>query len=210
MAANKYNFAVDSFEIHDTRARHKDTDYIAASVAVAGRAPVKASQKLGDLNNGTYHTAMNFKDVSVADNETAVFSYAIVNSGHSNPSQAEKTLQQAVSTLSEKGAQIAVSAAGAAIGELLGASIGTAVVPVAGTAVGALAGWVTSSAGKLLFANCDGLVAAAVHTYTGAQLRAGTTQGRHLGQKDHHPGTDSPHGCGGNSKYDVSWSIHSG
>ena len=101
MAANKYNFAVDSFEIHDTRARHKDTDYIAASVAVAGRAPVKASQKLGDLNNGTYHTAMNFKDVPVADSETAVFSYAIVNSGHLNPSQAEKTLQQAVSTLSE-------------------------------------------------------------------------------------------------------------
>ncbi len=208
MDTQKYGFAVDSFVIHNTRSRHKDTDYISASVAVAGRPALKASQKLGDLNNGTFRTAMNFKDVSVADNETAVFSYAIVNSGHTDPSAAEKTLEQAVSTVAEKGAQAAATAAGGALGAALGASIGTAVVPLIGTALGALAGWVVSSAGKLVFADCDGAVAAAVHSFTGSQLRAGTSQGRHLSETDHHPGTDSAHGCGSNSNYDVSWSIH--
>jgi hypothetical protein len=208
MGVQQYDFAVDSFVIHNTRSLHRDTDYISASVAVAGRPTVKATQKLGDLDNGTFRTAINFKGVPVADNETAIFSYAIVNSGHSNPTTAEKTLEQAVSTLAEKGAQAAATAAGSAVGAALGASIGTAVVPLIGTALGALAGWVVSSAGKLIFANCDGAVAVAVHTYTGAQLRAGTTQGKHLGEKDHHPGTDSPHGCGSNSNYDVFWSIH--
>lgn len=208
MAEQEYSFAVDSFTIHNTRSRHEDTDYISASVAVAGRPAAKASQKLGNLNNGTFHTAMNFKGVQVADNETAVFTYAIVNSGHTDPTTAEKTLEQAVSGLAEKGAQIAATAAGGAVGAALGASIGTAVVPVLGTALGALAGWVVSSAGKLIFANCDGAVAAAVHTYTGSQLRAATSGGRPLTGKDHHPGTDSPHGCGSNSDYDVSWSVH--
>lgn len=206
----KYNFAVDSFVIHNTRSLHKDTDYISASVAVAGRPTLKATQKLGDLNNGTYHTAIIFKDVAVADNETAVFSYAIVNSGHTDPNAAEKTLEQAVSTLAEKGAQAAATAAGGAIGAALGASIGTAVIPIIGTALGALAGWLVSSAGQLIFANCDGAVAAAVHPFTGAQLRTGTGQGRHLGATDNHPGTNSPHGCGSNSNYDVNWSILEG
>ncbi|MBV9686351.1 MAG: hypothetical protein JO096_03965, partial [Alphaproteobacteria bacterium] len=94
MDAQKYSFAVDSFVIHNTRSLHKDTDYISASVAIAGKPTLKASQKLGDLNNGTYRTAINFKDVAVADNETVVFSYAIVNSGHSDPTTAEKTLEQ--------------------------------------------------------------------------------------------------------------------
>jgi hypothetical protein len=208
IAMSKYNFVVGSFVIHNTRSRHNDTDYISASVAVAGRPPLKATQKLGDLNNGTYRTAMNFKDVEVADNETAVFTYAIVNSGHTDPNTAEKTLEQAVSSLAQKGAQIAATGVGAAIGAGLGASIGTAVVPVVGTALGALAGWLVTSAGNLVFANCDGTVAAGVHAFTGAQLRA--SQGGHLGATDHHPGTDSPHGCGSNSNYDVSWSISAG
>jgi hypothetical protein len=185
MPEQEYSFAVDSFVIHNTRSAHRDTDYISASVAVAGRPALKATKKLGDLNNGTFHPAIGFKGVPVADNETAVFSYAIVNSGHKDPNTAEKMLEQAVSTLAEKGAQAAVTAAGGAIGSALGASIGTAVVPLVGTAIGALAGWVVSSAGQLLFADCDGLVAAAVHAYTGAQLRSGTSQGRHLGESDH-------------------------
>lgn len=208
MDVQTYNFAVDSFVIHNTRSWHSDTDYISASVAITGKPVLKASQKLGNLNNGTYRTAMNFQHVSIADNETVVFSYAIVNSGHSDPNAAEKTLEQAVSTIAEKGAQAAASAAGGAVGAALGASIGTAVVPLIGTALGALAGYVVSSAGKLIFANCDGAVAAAVHSFTGAQLRNATGQGRPFQESDHHPGTDSPHGCGSNSNYDVTWSVH--
>ena len=207
MALQFYDFSVDNFTISNTRSRHEDTDYISASVAVAGRPTRSANQKLGDLNNGTFGTAMQFNGVAVADDETAVFTYLIINNGHSDPGVAEKAVEQAAKTLAEKGAQVAATAVGGAIGAALGASIGTAVVPLIGTALGALAGWVVSSVGTLLFANCDGAVAAAVHTYTGAQLRAGTSQGLKLTDSDHHPGTDSPDGCGSNSVYDVRWTI---
>lgn len=207
MGVELYDFGVDHFTIHNTRSRHEDTDYISASVAVAGRPTRSATQKLGDLNNGTFGTDMHFAGVPVGDNETAVFTYAIANSGHADPGAAEKALQSTMTSLAEKGATIAAGAAGTAIGAALGASIGTAVIPVLGTALGALAGWVVSSAGSLLFADCDGPVAAAVHTYSGSQLRAGTSQALKLGNSDHHPGTDSAAGCGSNSDYDVAWTI---
>ena len=207
MGMQLYDFNVDNFTIHNTRSRHEDTDYISASVAVAGRPTHSATQKLGDLNNGTFQTAMHFQGVPVADNETAVFTYAIVNSGHADPNAAEKAVQSTVTTLAEKGATIAAGAAGTAIGAALGASIGTAIVPVLGTALGALSGWLVSSVGSLLFADCDGPVAAGVHTFSGEQLRSGTSHALKLGTSDHHPGTDSAHGCGSNSDYDVVWSI---
>ncbi len=207
MTAAKYDFSVDQFTINNTRSAHKDTDYISASLAIAGRPTLKATQKLGDLNNGTYGTAMQFHGVEIDDGQVAVFSYAIVNSGHADPTAAEKALEQTVTTLAEKGATAAAAAAGTAIGAALGASIGTAVVPLLGTALGALAGWLTSTIGSLLFADCDGPVAAAVHVFTAAQLQAGTSLGLSLGTSDHHPGTDSAHGCGSNSDYNVSWSI---
>jgi hypothetical protein len=61
--------------------------------------------------------------------------------------------------------------------------------------------------GTILFANCDGPVAAGVHVFTGAELTSMTTGGKAVTQTDHNPGTDSPHGCGGNSNYFVTWSI---
>ncbi len=205
-----YNFSVDSFTINNTRSRHKDTDFIAASVAVAGRPTRSASQSLGNLNNGTYPTAMMFQDVEVGENETAVFTYNIVNNGHSDPSAVEKTLLEGTKTLATKGAELAAQAGGTAIGAALGASIGTGVVPIIGTALGALAGWVVSYGGGLLFANCDGAVASAVHTFSGKQLREGTSRGGHLSKSDYHPGTDSAAGCGSNSKYNVNWTIKLG
>ena len=205
-----YNFSVDSFTITNTRSRHEDTDFIAASVAVAGSPTRSASQSLGDLNNGTYPTAIMFKDVEVGENETAVFTYNIVNNGHSDPSTIEKTLLEGTETLATKGAELAVKAAGPTIGAALGASIGTGVVPLIGTALGALAGWVVSYGGGLLFANCDGAVASAVHTFSGKQLREGTRQVGQLSDSDYHPGTDSPAGCGSNSQYNVNWTIKLG
>jgi uncharacterized protein with LGFP repeats len=207
MTIQLYSFSIDNFTISETRSRHKDTDYISASVAVAGRPTLSANQKLGDLDNGTFPTAMQFTGVPVGDDETAVFTYLIVNSGHSDPGEAEKATETAAKTLAEKGAQAAATAVGGAIGAALGASIGTAIVPLIGTALGALASWVVTSVGALLFADCDGPVAAAVHTYTGHQLRAGTSLGLKLTDSDHHPGVDSAHGCGANSIYDVRWTI---
>jgi hypothetical protein len=151
---------------------------------------------------------MAFENVTVDDGEVVLLTYSIVNSGHSDPNEVEKELQQAVGTLADKAAQAAATAAGGLIGIELGGAIGTAVVPLIGSALGALAGWLLSEVGVLLWVNCDGGVAAAVHMFTGAQLREQTAGNRILSELDNHQGTASPSGCGSNSNYDVTWSIY--
>ena len=68
---------------------------------------------------------------------------------------------------------------------------------------------IPNSAEPILFANCDGPVAAGVHVFTGAELASPTLGGKVLTETDHNPGTDSPTGCGRNSNYYVTWSIRS-
>lgn len=207
MSTNVYDFAIESFTISNTRSRHEDTDFVSASLAVAGRPALSTAQSLGNLNNGTYPTQVRFTAVPVADNETAVFSYVMVNNGHSDPGTVMKTLEDAVQKLATSGANAAASAAGDAIGATLGASIGTAIVPIIGSALGALAGWLVSEAGYLVFADCDGAVAAAVHILPGSEIPGLLKGAGVMYQDDHHPGTDSPAGCGSNSVYDVKWFV---
>jgi hypothetical protein len=60
--------------------------------------------------------------------------------------------------------------------------------------------------GNVLFADCDGTVAAHSVTLNQTQL-AQIIAGSPLKSTDFNPGTDSPTGCGGNSRYYVTWSI---
>jgi hypothetical protein len=204
-----YSFSLDSFRITDTRSLHKDTDYVSISLAVGSAPPMTKVKKMGDLNNGTFKTGLLFDNVSVADTVPVVFTYTIVNNGHGSQANVEKALQQAGTQLAQKASEAAARAVGAEIGSLLGASIGTAAVPIVGTALGALAGWLVGEIGGILFANCDGPVAAGVHVFTGAELASATRGGTVLTETDHNPGTDSPTGCGRNSNYYVTWSIRS-
>lgn len=202
-----YSFAMDSFRITDTRSAHKDTDYVSISLAVGSAAPITKVKAMGDLNNGTFKPGVSFDNVVVDPTMPVVFNYTIVNNGHSSKAKVEQALQQAGTQLAQKAAEAASKAIGAEVGSLLGASIGTATVPIAGTALGALAGWLVGEVGTILFANCDGPVAAGVHVFTGAELASMTSGGKVVTQTDHNPGTDSPHGCGRNSNYFVTWSV---
>jgi hypothetical protein len=202
-----YTFSLDSFQITDTRSLHRDTDYVSVSLAIGSAPAITKTKAMGDLNNGTFKVGLSFDNVVVQPNQPVVFTYAIVNNGHGSQASVEKSLQQAGTQLADKAAQAAAQAVGAEIGSVLGASIGTAAVPVVGTALGALTGWLVGEIGTVLFANCDGPVAAGVHVFSGADLAARTAGGKALTQTDHNPGTDSPHGCGGNSNYYVTWSV---
>ena len=197
-----YSFALDSFQINNTRASHTDTDYVAASVIVGEGVPQTQVRAMGDLNNGTYPVGFAFENVPVSDNENAVFSYSIVNSGHANSDQAKQTLEQAMSTLSTQAADAATAAIAPQIGVALGELLGTIAVPLIGSALGALAGWLVTSAGSLIFANCDGTVAAGVHVFDATSLN-----GNIASASDHNVGADSPGGCGSNSDYYVKWSV---
>ena len=83
-------------------------------------------------------------------------------------------------------------------------------MPLLGSALGALAGWLVGDFWGFAFPDCDGPVAAGVHIYTGAQLRALVLtkgDGRQYGSLDNNPGVASPSGCGSNSNYDVYWTV---
>ncbi len=202
-----YSFALDSFRITDTRSLHEDTDYVSISLAVGSAAPITKVKYIGDVNSGTFKPGLSFDNIAVDPTVPVVFSYTVINNGHGPKANVEKALEQAGTQLAQKAAQAASKAIGQEIGGLLGASIGTAAVPVVGTALGTLAGWLVGEVGSVLFANCDGPVAAGVHVFTGAELASKTASGKVLTQTDHNPGTDSPHGCGRNSNYYVTWSL---
>ena len=114
--------------------------------------------------------------------------------------------------MAAKGVQAAAKAIGKGLASLVGAVIGNAVLPVIGSGLGASAGWLVGELTDLLFADCDGPVAAEQVALTGVQLRTRTLQGATVSQQTTHPGTDSHDGCGGNSLYKTTWSyrpVHS-
>jgi hypothetical protein len=55
--------------------------------------------------------------------------------------------------------------------------------------------------------SCDGIVAQKNLTFTGVGLAAQTAGGKKVTGQDFAAGTDSPHGCGSNSRYYVNWSV---
>ena len=75
-----------------------------------------------------------------------------------------------------------------------------------GAAIGAMAGVVVGAVGGLLFANCDGLVAADTVHVSGATLNDETATAPHSEKKDY-PGYVSQDRCGADPLYSVAWSI---
>jgi hypothetical protein len=163
---------------------------------------------MGNQNNGNYRVNLVVQgDLPEAD-VPVVCTYVILNSGRGNPGTVEKATESALAALGAKAAQVAAGAAGTAIGATLGAAIGTAMVPVVGTALGALAGWLTSSVGDFVFANCDGVVATGMRVFRSNQLALETSNGRKVTETvEHLAGT--PDGCNRRSHYFTTTSLSS-
>ena len=200
-----YSFELISFDITNTRSRHDDTDYTSFHLAVknknGGIRTYKQVKFNGNLNNGTYPIGLSFHDIAVESDEHIVMNYLIVNNGHEKGDSVAAELEKAGDELATKGAEAAGTAAGAAIGSAIP-------IPGIGTAIGAVAGWLASKLGGLLFADCDGPVAAEQVTLSAKELAKRVEQSHgNYEVKTHHPGTDSPDGCGSNSEYDVTWAI---
>jgi len=196
--AHTYTFTVRSFKITDTRSLHEDTDTVFTAAAIGG-GPTAAppGKPMGDLNNGSYTVNLTVP-ASLGDAQVVDFTYNIVNGGYSN------SYAGGMEKLAAIGAAKGVILAGDAVGQELAGNLGG----VIGAYVGASApAWAIDKVLGFIFPNCDGVVAAADHIYTGAQLAAQTANGRVIQGTDNNPGTDSPHGCGSNSHYFVSWAI---
>lgn len=195
--ANQFTFELDSFKITDTRSRHNDTDYVSFTLKVnpphGSGTPKTLTKSMGDVNNGVHKVDLTFAKVTVNPGETVVLNYLIVNAGNKKPSEVVSALETAGTKLAGEGA----AALGAAVGS---------VVPGFGTLLGGLTGLLAGEITSLLNADCDGAVAAEQHAFTYEDLEAKTAHGKFTQTTDHH-GTNSPHGCGSNSRYYVTWHV---
>ncbi|MDQ2778577.1 MAG: hypothetical protein M3Y32_03360 [Pseudomonadota bacterium] len=194
-----YTFRLESFRITDTRSLHNDTDFVSAALHVGANPTMSLPTKsMGDINNGTFKVGMEFANISVPDTTVVAFSYSILNTGFAK-NDVEQAAQKAVAAAASKAAAAAAAALGGVVGGPVGSGIG-----IVGSNAGA---WFIKKLETIIFANCDGSVAAGDHTFTGAQLAHLTSGGKAMTVTDENKGTDSPHGCGGNSHYFVTWSV---
>ena len=208
------NFSFDGMLIYGTRSVFTDTDYVTITVTVGDADPISKTLAMGDLSPGSYSADLAIQ-VDLPDTPTAIaFAYAVVNNGHANEALVQKGVEAALSLLVKKGVSLLSKDISQPIGEelgaALGAAIGTAIVPLIGSAIGALAGFITSLVSGVVFANCDGTVAAVARLFTSTQILGDTTSGfGMIRDQVTNFGSDSPPGCGANSEYQTTTTITS-
>jgi phospholipase C len=190
-------FTMESFGISNTRSRHNDTDFVYLSAVVGANPIVSVSKSMGDVNNGTHSVGLSL-EIDIPDDDTiVVFYYQIMNGLGGNDAKA-KAAQGALNTVAE---EIVKHKAITAVA----VTVGTVLVPLFVSALGAIAG--ITEAGLLVFADCDGRVAAGFMPFTCSDLIKRTASGQKIAQNANHAGTDSPDGCGSNSKYSTACTI---
>jgi hypothetical protein len=204
-APAEYTFTVVSMEIEDTRSVHEDSDKISFSVAVNDKPAQTVTKDLGNKNNGTFPIGLSVGPVEVTSASDGIaMNYLIVNAGHSSSSSVQSDLDKVGTALAQQGAKTAEQAAGSAIG----LSMGSFVFPVIGSILGLIAGWLVGELLGVVFADCDGPVAAEQAAFKGNELWTQTQNpSRSVTHTTYHPGTDSSIGCGSNSRYFVTWEI---
>jgi phospholipase C len=194
-------FTMDHIGISETRSLHNDTDFVHLSATVGANPTVFVSKSLGDLNNGTHSVGLSI-EVDIPDDDTiVVFNYVIMNNGHGGNDAKAKAVQSALSTIAEEIIKHAAVTATAI-------TVGSFAVPFFVSALAAVAGILAATeAALLLFADCDGVVAAGAIPFTCSELIRRTDSGQKIPEIADHHGTDSSAGCGSNSRYSTTCSI---
>jgi hypothetical protein len=191
-----FTFSLDSFQITDTRSLHNDTDYLTFTLLVTPQGgkgtPQVLTKSMGDVNNGNHLVNLSFPNVVVNPTDTVTFNYIIANKGNA-PSTFLGLLKTAGINL--------LTTAGVDLGDSLGSLIS---LPDLGNLGKPFIQWLAEQIVGVIFANCDGPVAAEQVSYTFPALVAKTANGT-FNHTTQHPGTNSSRGCGGNSFYYVTW-----
>jgi hypothetical protein len=185
MNMNLYTFRLDQFRIDNTRSLHNDTDVVALEMQV-GQEDFTLTAQTGDVNTGNHDVGLEFTSVRI-DDPTAVITWklAITNAGH-DATQVEDALKQGIDKV------------GVAAGKTFG--LDAAEVAAAMTAI--------DVGFSLLFANCDGAVAADSLSAARSDFdKLIPANGRIFTNTKTYPGTDSDDGCGGNSSYRVTQTL---
>lgn len=79
----RYTTRLDKFRITNTRALHKDTDYVSLTAGL-GDPPVQtvfANMYVGDVNNGDHKVNIQIGPMADAPGDILKFGYVIINHG---------------------------------------------------------------------------------------------------------------------------------
>jgi hypothetical protein len=193
-----FSFALNSFEIMQTRSLHQDTDFVTFSIVVNPQGgvgnPQTLKKSMGNVNNGGFHLGMSFPNVVVNPTDTVLMNYLILNSGHKNPGEVETALENAATKMLMEGA------------DLLSMYLSGLGVPDTTAVLDAVAKYISDEIIAVLNANCDGCVAGGQYSFTYDELIAKLAPGP-FQQNLKFLGGASPKGCGSNSVYYVDWQM---
>jgi len=187
VAPKGQNFYVNlnNFVIVRTRARGNDTVHVSFSLKVGGKKYDTLFKHMGNRNDGVHTVGLSFGPIDFPPaNTPVVLNYVLANVGHKDNNNAE--FEKAAKAGSDQ-----------LINQMINRDIGE--------------DWkikvlreVVRFGLSLLFADCDGVVAADQIILNSDTLKE---WGYRHSETREYPGTDSAPGCGANSIYRVTWSI---
>ncbi len=233
--AEMYLFAIDNFHIDKTRSRHRDTVVAATGLRIGDftlnsrtgyRNPPDRIDHFGDMDDGTHPTPIAWGPLAAADTEDVIMSYAFINS----PSISAMSLKQIQWILAYEGLYGLGTRkpGGTTDPRKLLLNIGFWTNPD----VHGLQDYITDKIGwhpigltqgpmdmkdlalaiaksgiAVLDPNCDGPLAVDAVAMPLATLRDHTATTFVYRETRSYAGTDSPSGCGSNSRYSITWSV---
>ena len=192
-----YIFRLDGFNLIEKRSRHHMSDTIHVAIGLRIDADDLPAQvhNMHDLSDERFYELGFTMGPVTIDNplSVAVFNYQIVNAGHQDPTTVARALELGTQELAKQVDKIA--------DELITSGDWRKLI------IGGIIKYSVPAALSAALPNCDGPVAVDQIRVTGRKLEEWTRDsGRHT-ERRRYPGTDSPHGCGANSLYDVEWTI---
>lgn len=207
-----FSFTVDNFSITQTRSRHEDTDFVSCTLQLQNAdggilSPQTITKSIGNVNNGKYSVVLTFPNVVVSPGQTVLYNYTIVNAGNAPASKVISGLENVGNSLLSSLIKGLFAGGTATAGTAAAAGTGVSILSLGSTVAVAAVAAIAAELEGLLTADCDGTVAAEAHKFTYDQLVADPSPATFF---THHPGTNSPDGCGANSQYYVSWHIDHG
>lgn len=214
-AASTFTFSLDTINIHELRAHTSDTDVVYINASVDGVWMNPTVVRLGDLGKAVYTPHVTLDNIVVpSPDASVVIDYTVYNGG----GVTNDTLQQAA--LSAKGYAPAPAAGPTWLrpGDWLFPATAPGADGGAGQDRGGQDAWWTAFARNglnllgtylwgRLFASCDGSVAWAQVSMKGSKMLDLVATSNPYSVTSNFPGIDSATGCGGNSNYDISWSL---
>lgn len=180
-ATASYAFSIDSVVIRHLRSQHNDTDVLSAGVLIDGTPSDVVQVDGGKWSRGAHPGDLKVLIDSVTPTDRISIGYAILNAGHPTAQQTTTLVTGAISGVLKA-------------------------VPTVGSLLGAVADGIGSLI-NLGSPDCDGPVVAGAIPATGQELFLWTHSTQAYRRTVTFPGVRSADGCGGDSFYQVTFSI---